>query len=107
MGRFVIVAYRPKPGKEHELAAAVQKHLHVLRTKELVTEKLPFVMRASDGTLLEVFEWRSAEAIDRAHHDPAVQALWGEFAEVCEYVPLASLHEAGQMLAEFDAVSLR
>jgi quinol monooxygenase YgiN len=105
MGRFVIVAYRPKPGKEHELAAAVQKHLHVLRAEELVTEQPPSVMRASDGTLLEVFEWRSSDAIVRAHHNPAIQALWGEFAEVCEYVPLASVHEAGQMFAEFEAVS--
>ena len=60
-------------------------------------------MHAADGTVLEVFEWRSAEAIAQAHKSPAVQALWGEFASVCDYVPLASLAEAQQMFAEFNS----
>lgn len=105
MGRFVIVAYRPKPGKEDALAAAVRKHLDVLRAEQLVTDRPAYVMRAADGSLLEVFEWRSAEAIEQAHGNPAVQALWAEFAAVCDYVPLASIPEAQRMFAEFDAVS--
>ena len=32
MGRFVIVAYTPKPGKEQQLIAAVKKHLNVLHS---------------------------------------------------------------------------
>jgi quinol monooxygenase YgiN len=107
MGRFVIVAYKPKAGKEQGLAAAVEKHLRVLREEDLVTDKEAYVMRAADGTVLEVFEWRSAEAIAKAHTLPSIQALWGEFAQVCDYVPLASLGEAQQMFAEFEGVSLR
>lgn len=106
MGRFVIVAYKPKPGKAEGLTAAVEKHLRVLRSEKLVTEAAANVMRASDGTVIEVFEWLSSEAIARAHTSPAVQALWTEFAEVCEYIPLASLSEAQQMFAEFESVSL-
>jgi quinol monooxygenase YgiN len=104
MGRFVIVAYKPKPGKEEGLRAAVAKHLRVLREENLVTEREASVMRAADGTVIEVFEWLSAEAIAKAHGNPAVQALWGEFAAVCDYVPLASLNEAQQMFAEFEGV---
>ena len=103
MGRFVIVAYKPKPGQRDALAAAVEKHLRVLSAENLATDKTPYVMQAADGTVVEVFEWRSAEAISAAHKNPAVQALWGEFAAVCDYVPLASLAEAQQMFAEFDA----
>jgi hypothetical protein len=106
MGRIVIVAYRPKPGKEDALLAAVKKHVGVLESEGLVTGRGAFVMRASDGTMVEVFEWRSAEAIRAAHANPAVLALWGEFGEACEYIPLASLGEAQQMFAEFDAVEL-
>ena len=105
MGRFVIVAYKPKAGKEQGLAAVIEKHLRVLRAEKLVTDEDAHVMRASDGTMLEVFEWLSSEAIAKAHANPAVQALWSEFASVCDYVPLASLSEAQQMFAEFDAVS--
>jgi len=106
MGRFVIVAYTPKAGMEQELLAAVRKHLQVLQAEQLVTGRPAYVMRAGDGSIVEVFEWRSAEAVQRAHGNPAVQALWGEFGAVCEYTPLTRLAEAHQMFAEFDAVDL-
>ena len=104
MGRFVIVAFKPKPGQSEALAALVAKHLHVLRAQNLVTDKAPYVMHAANGTVVEVFEWRSPDAITAAHSNPAVQALWTEFAAVCDYVPLASLNEAQQMFAEFESV---
>ncbi len=94
MGRFVIVAYRPKPGQERTLDALVAKHLSVLAQEGLVSGRPASVMRAEDGTIVEVFEWASADAIERAHTNAAVGALWGEFAAACDYVPLASLAEA-------------
>ena len=33
MGRFVIVAYTPKAGREPQLLAAVKKHLEVLQAE--------------------------------------------------------------------------
>ena len=104
MGRVVVVAYTPKPGQEAQLLAAVEKHLRVLRAEELVTDRPPYVMRAADGTVLEVFEWRSADAIRRAHGNAAVQALWAEFGAACDFTPLARLAESQQMFAEFDAI---
>lgn len=106
MSRFVIVAYTPKAGKEQQLLAVVKQHLQVLRTEQLVTDKPAYVMRAADGTIVEVFEWRSAEAIHQAHSNPAIQALWAEFGEACDYTPLTKLAETHQMFAEFDAVEL-
>lgn len=106
MGRFVIVAYTPKPGKDQQLLAAVRKHLQVLHAEDLVTEKPAYVMRAGDGTIVEVFEWRSAKAVQEAHSNPAVQALWAEFGVACDYTPLSTLPETQQMFAEFDAVHL-
>ena len=106
MGRFVIVAYTPKTGREPQLLAAVKKHLDVLQAEQLVSDRPGYVMRAADGTIVEVFEWRSAEAIQQAHTNPAVQALWAEFDAACDYTPLARLKESQQMFAEFDAVSL-
>ena len=106
MGRFVIVAYAPKAGKEEQLLAAVRKHLQVLQAEQLVTDRPAYVMRAGDGTILEIFEWRSAEAINAAHTNPAVQALWADFGAACDYVPLSKLAETHQMFAEFDAVQL-
>jgi len=106
MGRFVVVAYPPKQGLEQQLLAAVKKHLDVLRTEQLVTDKPAYIMRAADGSIVEVFEWRSAAAIEKAHSNPSVQALWAEFGAVCEFTPLIKLPEAHQMFAEFDAVEI-
>ena len=106
MGRFVIAAYTPKPGKERELLAAIARHQRVLRAENLVTDAAPHLMRATDGTLIEVFEWRSAEAIGQAHASAAVQELWNEFGGACDYVPLARLAEAQQAFAEFERVAL-
>jgi quinol monooxygenase YgiN len=106
MGRFVIVAYTPKPDKEQQLLAAVRKHLQVLQAEKLITERPGYVMRAGDGTIVEVFEWRSVEAIQQAHINPGVQALWAEFGAACEYTPLSKLKESQQMFAEFEAVAL-
>lgn len=106
MGRFVIVAYKPKAHKEAQLLAAVRKHLQVLQAEGLITDRPGYVMAAADGSIVEVFEWRSAEAIRQAHNNPAVQALWAEFGAACDYVPLATLTEAQQMFAEFDSVDL-
>ncbi len=103
---LALVAYTPKPGNEQQLAAVVNKHFQVLQTEQLVTDKPAYVMRAGDGTIVEVFEWRSAEAVQQAHSNPAVQALWAEFDTVCSYTPLAHLAEAQEMFAEFEAAQL-
>jgi hypothetical protein len=50
---------------------------------------------------VEVFEWLSDEAIQRAHSNPEVQKMWGEYAEVCNYVPINTLLEANDMFAAF------
>ncbi len=104
MGRFVIAAYRPKAGCESRLVAAVRRHASVLRAEGLISERPPYVMRAGDGTVVEVFEWLSTAAIERAHSNPAVQALWAEFGEACDYVPVGALAEAGHIFSEFDAL---
>lgn len=102
MGRFVIAAFKPKPGKQAELLAVVDKHWAVLAAEGLVTDRPRHAMQAQDGTVLEVFEWRSPQAIEQAHENAAVQALWQEFEAACEYVPLASLPEAAHPFSEFD-----
>ena len=106
MGRFAIVAYKPKTDKEQQLLAAVRRHLQVLRAEQLVTDRPAYVMRAADGSIVEVFEWRSAEAIHQAHSNPAVQALWADLGAACDYTPLTTLAETHQVFAEFDAVQL-
>ena len=101
-GRLVICAFKPKPGMQAQLIEVVEKHWRLLKAEELVTDRTRYAMLAADGTVVEVFEWRSAEAIEKAHHNPAVLAIWKEFEAACEYVPLASLSEALHPFSEFE-----
>ena len=101
-GVIVIVAYRPKAGKEKELL--VRSRVPTLRKENLVTDRAPTIMRARDGTIIEVSEWKSQEAIDAAHKNPNVLAMWNKFFAVCDCVPLNTLAEAKEMFAGFEPI---
>ncbi len=106
MERFVIAAFKPRPGQSEALLNVVEKHWRVLQSQGLVSSRPRYAMQAADGTVLEVFEWASAEAIAQAHENAAVQALWAEFEAACDYVPLASLAEAAHPFSEFRPLAI-
>lgn len=105
--RIVIAAYRPKDGKDGILLAEVRDHHVLLRSEGLATDRKPIIMRARDGTILEVFEWASSAAIEEAHANPRVLAMWDRFNTCCDHVPLATLGEAADMFAAFEPLDLQ
>ena len=107
MGRVVIACYRPKPGRAADLDVLMATHVTTLRSLGLATDRVPIMMRAADGTVIEVFEWQSADAIASAHTNPVVLEMWGKYGEVCDYVPLVTVAEASQMFAEFTPMATR
>jgi quinol monooxygenase YgiN len=104
-GIVVIVAYRPKPGREKELLEIVRSRVPTLRREGLVTDRVPVMMRAKEGTIIEVSEWKSSEAIEAAHKNPRVLAMWDKFFAVCDCVPLKTVPEAETMFAGFEAIA--
>lgn len=101
MGHTVIVGYKPKPGKEEALRELMKTHLPVLKQEGLVRDKESYIMEATDGTIVEVFEWLSVEAVQNAHTNPAVLAMWDKYDEVCDYVPVGTLAEISQLFSSF------
>ena len=101
-GVIVIVAYRPKPGKETDLLELVRNRVPTLRKEGLVTDRQSIIMRARDGTIIEVSEWKSQEAIDAAHKNPNVLAMWEKFFAICDCVPFRTLGEAEEMFPNFE-----
>lgn len=63
-------------------------------------------MRAADGTIIEVFEWVSQEAINAAHTNPEVLRMWEKYAEACEYTPLIDVKECSDLFAQFEPIDL-
>jgi hypothetical protein len=106
MGQMVIALFRPKPGKDADLLGCMRDHLPILRNEGLATERPSVVLKAQDGSLLEIFEWASQAAIDAAHTNPNVLALWKRYAECCDYITLADLNEATAMFPGFALVEL-
>ena len=104
-GVVVIVAYRPKPGKENELVDLVRSRVPTLRKEGLVSDRVPTIMRSRDGTIIEVSEWKSREAIDAAHKNSNVLAMWNKFFALCDCIPLNTLAEAKEMFAGFEPVA--
>ena len=98
----VIAMYRPKEGKVVELEVLARKHFPTLKEYGLTTNREPFIGRASDGTILEVFEWISNEAAKKAHDHPAVAKIWEAMAMVCEFGKLEQLSEAKKPFPHFE-----
>jgi hypothetical protein len=102
---LVIVAYKPKPGKDADLIQLTREHIPLLRAEALVTDHPVTTCRAQDGTIVEVFEWAPGGA-ERAHTNPVVRELWARYAAACDIVPLATLPEAATMFASFTPLPL-
>ena len=104
MGRVVIACFVPKVGREGELHELSQSHVPRLRAEGLATDRDPFIAVAADGTVIEVFEWVSEEAIATAHENATVRAMWDEYEAVCTYLPIGQLPEAAVLFSEFAAL---
>jgi hypothetical protein len=104
MSSISVACYRPKPGCEEALLVEVRDHLPPLRAAGLVTERASIVMRTQDGTVIEIFEWVSEEAIAGAHANPVVLAIWKRFEAVCSYETPANIPEFQRMFAHFEPV---
>ena len=104
MGSIAVACYKPKPGCEEALLELVRNHLPPLRQLGLVTERDSIVMRTADGTIIEIFEWVSKEAVAGAHSNPAVLDLWKRFEAVCSYEIPSNLPEFQNLFAHFEPI---
>lgn len=105
MGRGVIVVYRPKKGKDQQLIQLVKDHVSILRAQNLASERNPIVMKAADGSIIEIFEWKSADAVTRAHHNKTVLELWEKFSLVCDYEIPVNVKEFQGVFSEFEMIN--
>ena len=105
MGVIVISSYKPKPGKESKLLEVVKTHDPILRSLGLAAERTVHIMKSGNGTILEVFEWVSREAIEASHKNPEVHKMWKEFEDCCQYESLVNLDESRRPFSEFEPLN--
>jgi hypothetical protein len=102
MGRIVIVAFRPRPGRQQALESLIRRHDQLLRAEGLVSDRRPTLMRAADGTMVQLLEW--VVPVETIRGAPVLRSMRAEFEAVAEFVPLADVPEARQLFADFEAV---
>lgn len=100
-GHISIVAYKPKEGKTEALHQLMRVHYSILKSQALVTDRVSIMMEAKDGTIIEIFEWKSDAAIEQAHTNPEVLKLWGNYAEACDFIPIGQVEEAAHVFSGF------
>jgi len=105
MERIAIVGYKPFQGKETELLELIKTHWQELNEENLVSERKSIIMQSTNGTIIEVFGWKSKEAIELAHSNPVVQKMWTEYFKVCEFIPISELEESSKMFSEFTPIN--
>ena len=106
MGSLVIAVYRPRKGKAKALLEIVGDHVPTLRRLGLVTSREAIVGKAEDGSIIEIFEWVSDEAIDRAHHDPTIQRIWKRINSASDCVSLSALNESRMPFPSFEPLDV-
>jgi hypothetical protein len=103
MGLMGIVAYRAKEGKERKLLSLIRKHAPLLKSLGGISEA-SFLMKSSDGSFIEVFEWRSMEAKRQAMKSEKLWELWGEMEEYGTKVKLSSVPETREVISNFKSI---
>ena len=104
MGVHVLAVYVPRDGLAADLEAEMVDHVPLLRLLGLATKASSSVLRAPDGTIVELFEWVDHDAIAAAHEHPDVLEMWRRYNRCCTYGTLADLPNAATMFAEFQLI---
>jgi len=104
--QIVIATYKPHDGNDEALRALIREHLPTLRKYELATDRPSMLMRSSDGTYLEIFEWVSAEAAGLAHEHPAIAKIWDGMGALGDMPALEQLEETKRPFPHFEPVEL-
>jgi len=104
--QIVIATYRPHDGNDEALRDLIREHLPTLRKYELATDRPSILMRAQDGTYLEIFEWASADSAERAHQHPAIAKIWEGMGALGDMPTLSQLEETTRMFPHFEPIDL-
>ena len=84
----VMCTYRVRESREAEFQELLRRHHPKLLELGLVTDTPSMLFRGVDAKVrpyvIEIFEWKSAAATQRAHEHPEVMAIWEPMDELCE-----------------------
>ena len=102
---LAFAAYRPRGRNDDELLQLLREDVATLRARGHVTDRPAPVVGTANGEVLIVLEWSSEHAVDDAHADAVVLAVWERKADLAEYVAPSSLSGADVPFARWKVVA--
>jgi len=102
--KMAFAMYKPKEGKSDELAKIIDQHVSTLREYGMVSDRNNYRGQSKAGVIIEVFEWKSDEAIKAVHEHPAVAALWEKMYAVCTFEKMRDLPESDMIFPNFELI---
>jgi len=106
MSILAIATYKPKTGRENDFLKLLTNHIPTLHSEKLISSKDNYVMHSKNGTIIEIFEWLSREAVDKAYETQCYGSFWQQIGERADVVSLNSLEETGQPFAGFKIINI-
>jgi hypothetical protein len=104
--QVMFALYKLHDGKDADLRRVIAEHVPTLHRLELATDRPTVVIKAKNGTYIEIFEWSSHEAAGLAHHHPELAKVWEAIGEVGHLPKLDSVEEVQGMFPHFEQVNL-
>ena len=86
--------YKPLQGKDTDLLKVVEQHIPKLQELGLITDRANYLAKSSDGTIIEVFEWKDDEAKRIAHSNEDIRHIWTLMEDLCTFPQMTDLPEA-------------
>jgi quinol monooxygenase YgiN len=104
--QLFVALYRPHAGKEEALKKLIAEHVPTLRRLELITDREALLMKAQDGTYVEIAEWRGPDSAEKAHQHPELAKVWEGMGKIADFPALESLKESKVRFPHFQPVGL-
>ena len=102
---IVFAIYKPHNNKENELKELISKHVPILKSNNLITDRKPILVQSNNGIYIEIFEWKSNNSIEEAHENLEVQKLWDAMEKVCDFTTLESVKEVKEFFPHFKPIN--
>ncbi len=103
---IVFAIYKPHTNKGNKLKKLLFNHIPILKSNNLITDRPSILVQSKNGIYIEIFEWKSNNAVEEAHKNSEVQKLWDEMAKVCDFTSLDSIEEAKEYFPQFKPMKL-
>jgi hypothetical protein len=102
--RMSLSAYRPRIEDRQALEDHLRHEVIEMRARGYITDRPVPICTTEAGEYLVVLEWSSTTAVDDAHADPEIMAIWERKARLFEYIGVSELVRSDVPFASYDLV---